>query len=144
MNAIDLVCVYCGILADTEDHIVPRHLLKRAEELSLDLSKVMRMRSWVMPACRECNSSLSGQVFPTLKERRAAAHKSIRRKYRAYLRIPDWTDEELETMGQQAQREIVAGLAVRDWVRGRLRWNGARIVEDIGAIYGLTRELTKV
>lgn len=27
--SIDHVCVYCGILADTEDHVVPRHLIAR-------------------------------------------------------------------------------------------------------------------
>jgi 5-methylcytosine-specific restriction endonuclease McrA len=57
MSGSDHVCVYCGNLADSEDHVVPRHLLVRAEELGLDLSRVMRMRSWVHPACRECNKA---------------------------------------------------------------------------------------
>jgi hypothetical protein len=141
--SVDLVCTYCGILADTEDHVVPRHLLERAGELELDLSKVMRIRRWVVPACRECNSSLSGRLFPTLKERRAAAHQCIRRKYAAYLRIPDWEDDEVEEMGPIAQREIVAGIAIRDWVRTRLRWTGAREVEDIRAVYGLALDVVR-
>jgi len=141
--SIEHVCTYCGILADSEDHVVPRHLLARAGELSLDLSKVMRMRSWVVPSCRECNSMLSGRLFPTLAERRAAAQKGIRRKYASYLRIPDWSDAELATMGPTAQREIVAGIAVRDWVRSRLRWNGAKVVEDIGAVYGLAVDVAR-
>ena len=139
----DHLCTYCGILADSEDHVVPRHLLKRAEELSLDLSKVMRMRSWVVPSCRECNSSLGGRLFPTIRERRAAAHKHIRRKYASYLRIPDWEDWEIAAMGPNAQREIIAGLAIRDWTRNRLRWRGARLVEDIEAIYGLSMEIAR-
>jgi hypothetical protein len=136
--SIEHVCTYCGILADSEDHVVPRHLLERADELGLDLSKVMRMRSWIVPSCRECNSMLGGQLFATIQERRAAAHKGIRRKYASYLRIPDWSDDELDEMGPNAQREIVAGMAIRDWVRGRLRWRGAKVVEDIGAVYGLS------
>jgi len=141
--SLDLVCVYCGSLADSEDHVVPRHLLKRAGELSIDLSKVMRMKSWVHPCCRECNSILGGQIFPTIQERRAAAHKGIRKKYASYLRIPDWSDEELAVMGQTAQREIIAALAVRDWVRERLRWKGAKHVEDISAVHGMAVDVLR-
>jgi hypothetical protein len=143
VSGVDHVCVYCGILADTEDHVVPRHLLMRAGELGLDLSRVMRMKQWVHPACHECNSMLSGRLFATIKERRAAAHAGIRRKYASYLRIPDWTDAELATMGPKAQAEIIAGIAVRDWVRGRLRWAGAREVDDIGAIYELSQGVAR-
>lgn len=143
MSGIDHVCVYCGILADSEDHVVPRHLLSRAGELGLDLSKVMRMKQWVHPACRECNSSLGGKLFATLRERREEAHRLIRRRYASYLRTPDWSEEELSEMGPKAQAEIVAALAVRDWVRARLRWAGATVVEDVAVVYDLAREVTR-
>lgn len=143
MSGVDHVCVYCGILADTVDHVVPRHLLSRAGELELDLSKVMRMRVWTRPACHECNSMLSGRLFPTLAERRRAAHAGIRRKYRAYLRVPDWSEKELDEMGPKAQAEIVAAMAVRDWVRARLRWNGAREVEDIAEVFHLSQDIAR-
>lgn len=93
------------------------------------------MRQWIVPSCRECNSALSGQLFPTLRERRAAAHDHIRRKYAAYLRVPNWGEEELLTMGPKARTEIAAALKIRDWVRGRLRWAGASAAEDVMTIY---------
>lgn len=140
---IEDVCVYCGIFADTVDHVVPRHLLVRAGELELDLSRVMRMRQWTHPACHECNSSLSGRLFATLVERRQAAQKGIRRKYASYLRTPDWTDGELSEMGPKAQAEIVAAIAIRDWVRARLRWRGATIVEDVAPVFHLSQEIAR-
>ena len=94
--SLEQVCTYCGILADSEDHVVPRHLLERAGELELDLSRVMRMRAWIVPACRP-----------------------------------------------RAQAEIVAAVAVRDWVRGRLRWKGAREVEDISSVFRLAHDMAR-
>lgn len=140
---LESVCVYCGVLADSEDHVVPRHLLSRAGELGLDLSRVMRMRTWTHPACRECNSMLSGRLFATIAERRRAAHAGIRRKYASYLRVPDWTDDELDEMGPKAQREIVAAMAIRDWVRQRLRWSGAREVDDVTEVFRLSQEVAR-
>lgn len=140
---LEFVCVYCGVFADSEDHVVPRHLLERAGELSVDLSKVMRMQRWVVPACRECNTMIGGRLYPTLAERRAAAHAGIRRKYASYLRVPDWSDEELDEMGPTAQREIVAAMAVRDWVRKRLAWRGARKVEDISATFHMAIDVLR-
>ena len=141
-GGIEGVCTYCGQIADSVDHVVPKHLLERAGELELDLSKIMRMRSWQVPACRECNSMLGGKLFATLRERRESAHKSIRRKYASYLRVPSWSEEELSEMGPRASDEIRAALVVRDWIRGRLAWNGATVV-DIGAVYGLAQAMIR-
>lgn len=141
-GGIEGVCTYCGTVADSVDHVVPQHLLERAGELELDLSKVMRMRSWQVPACRECNSFLGGKLFATLKERRESAHKSIRRKYASYLRVPNWSDEELSEMGPRASDEIRAALVVRNWIRGRLAWKGATVV-DISAVYDLAQVMIR-
>lgn len=133
-------CVYCGEIADTIDHVVPRHLLERAGEIGLDLSEIFRFRDWVLPACRECNGFIGSRVFKTLVERRACAHATIRRKYAAYLRIPDWDEEELAEMGRIAQHDIRFGLAVRDRTRSRLAWTGTRDV-DLLPVYGLIRRV---
>lgn len=144
-NDIDLICTYCGVPADSEDHVVPRHLLARAGELEMDLSQVMRMQTWVVPACRECNSIIGGQLFATIKERRECAHKGIRKKYASYLRVPNWSEEDLEEMGPDAQREIIAAIKVRDWVKTRLRWKGAKKAEivDLRGVFALSQSMAR-
>lgn len=127
-------CTYCGLLANSVDHVVPRTMLKMAEGLSLDLSNVYRLQRWEVPACVECNTFIGSRVFKSLEERREYAHKTIRKKYAKYLRVPDWTDSELAKMGPIAQRDIASAIAKRDSVRARLAWRGSRHVEfDLGA-----------
>lgn len=137
------LCTYCGIVADTVDHTVPRHLLQRAGDLGVDLSTVIRIRKWTVPACRECNSTLGGRIFPTLVERRAAAKAHIRKSYASFLRTPDWTEAELAEVGEKTRRDIVYALAMREWTRARLRWNGWSGTEleaetHIEAVYALS------
>lgn len=118
------VCAYCGLPADTIDHVIPRHWLRRAQAAGMDATRVFRLRSATVPACHECNSAIGGRLFPTMRERRACAHRHIRRKYRRVLFIPDWTEAELATMSVEAQRYILTGLRQRDLARERLRWTG--------------------
>jgi hypothetical protein len=139
VNYVDHVCVYCGVIADTVDHVVPKWLLNRAEGMNLDLSKLFRLKRWEVPACRECNSSLGNRIFPTLAERRKAVKQGIRRRYRKILRVPNWTEEELAEMGPNAQREIRRAIAQRDWVRERLAWKGATVVDDIRPVFDLVK-----
>lgn len=143
MSDVGCFCTYCGIVADTVDHVVPQWLLRRAGALNMDLSAVFRLQRWEVPACRECNSSLGNRIFPTLKERRAAAHAHIRRKYRSYINMPNWSEEEIAEMGPNAQVDIRKGLVIRDWARDRLRWNGAKEVEAIETIFGLAKAVAR-
>jgi len=140
-------CVYCGIPADTIDHVVPRHLLIRAGAIGLDLSKLFLIRDWELPACRECNSAIGGQVFRTLKERRECVRRHIRRKYRNVLRIPEWTDDEIAQMGPLMQREIRAGLAQQALAKQRLAWTGgdrrALTAEDLSAVFDIARRIVQ-
>jgi hypothetical protein len=139
-----LLCTYCGVVCDSWDHVVPQHLLKRAGDLKLDLSGLYRMKRWIVPSCRECNSAIGGKLTKTLQDRRVIAKKHIRKKYAAYLRIPDWSDEELEEMGPDAHSDILAAIRIRDYTRERLDWTNPRHNEfDISSVMFLFKEVVK-
>lgn len=72
------VCTYCGELADTRDHVVPRSYLNTGT---------------TVPACRQCNGLLSSKLHITIESR---AHyllnnSKVHRRYSpariAYLRL---------------------------------------------------------
>jgi hypothetical protein len=127
---IDLdVCTYCGVLCDSVDHVVPRHLLNRAAVAGIDLQALFRLRSWVVPSCRECNSMISGKFFRTIAERREYAHSALRKKYRSELRTPDWSDRELGELSDRLRMDVIVSIAKRDIVRRRLAWRGTKGVE---------------
>ncbi len=141
---LDQFCTYCGIAANTEDHTVPRWLLRRAGELGLDLSRMFRLQNWVVPSCHECNSFLGARLFPTLRERRRAAHAGISRKYAHYLRIPHWDEHDLAELGPMMRVEVLRGVEMREWVRGRLVWAGATRMESVEAAFALAHDVARL
>lgn len=106
------VCIYCGFWGESRDHLIPRGW-------SGDVD-----RSWVLtvPACRECNSGIGAQWAPTITERRALAHKFIKRKYKRYLVGSIFTQEDLEEMGRNLRSMIEGGIQVGELTRNRLAW----------------------
>lgn len=136
------ICAYCGIIADSIDHLVPRHLLSRAEESMLDLSKIYRLQKWTLPACRECNSAIGGRIFPSIKERRKCAQDYIRKKYKRILEMPEWTEEELMEMGPIAQRDILMELEKKRVLKERLAFRGSvNYAIEISFVYELFRNI---
>src|SRR5215469_6393639 len=45
-------CYYCGEIADTKDHFIPRAFKKRIEDLGRAVDENI-----LVPACKECNST---------------------------------------------------------------------------------------
>ena len=134
------VCYYCGVLADTVDHVVPRHLLERAGAAGISLAAVYRVRLWEVPACRECNCLIGGAIFKTIKERVAYVKMRIRKRYSRLLRMPQWTEEELEEVGPGMRGFVANAQARRQYIRDRLAWRpSAAFAPDVSAVYDLFR-----
>lgn len=106
------ICVYCGLSADTKDHLIPRGW-------SGDTS-----RSFVLtvPACRQCNSFIGDKWAPTITERRVVAQKRIKSKYRDALRVHRFSIADLEEMGPNLRSMVDAKYAIAEVVRSRLAW----------------------
>lgn len=110
-------CVYCGLPADSVDHIPPRHM--RAQLPEIELQSII----WhEVPACRECNSALGARPLLTLSERRDYAKGHISRKYKKYLALPDRTPAELEEYGPNLRGLILSNMAIKETAKARLRW----------------------
>lgn len=106
------VCVYCGLSANTKDHLIPRGWSGETA------------RSFVLtvPSCRECNAFISDKWAPTITERRTIAQDRIKSKYRAALRVHRFTKEDLAEMGPNLRSMVDAKHAIAEVVRDRLAW----------------------
>jgi hypothetical protein len=106
------VCVYCGLVGETKDHLLPRGWSGDA------------YRSWVLtvPACRECNCAIGAKWAPTITERRRIAHRAMRVRYRKYLGRPALSAADIAELGPNLRSVIDAGLAIGEVVRDRLAW----------------------
>lgn len=113
-------CVYCGAISDTIDHIPPQHVRAFLAEEFGD-------RRWPfleVPACRECNCVLGGKALWTVGSRKRFMKEWIRKRYARYLKMPEWSDEEIAGLSHRGEilKTVVYGMAIKKMTRQRLLW----------------------
>lgn len=109
-------CVYCGEIATSIDHFIPKAFRLAIEDLGLVNNRLL------VPACRECNSTAGSQIFHSLKEKREYIHFCYRRKYRSLLESEDWTEGELNELGHTLRSSVKASQQAKMIIRRRLKW----------------------
>lgn len=78
-------CFYCDHFGDTIDHCPPVSLV----------SLYPHHQKILVRACAKCNYTLGAKFLPTLLSRVKFLIKRYRVKYRKYLNMPSWDDEEV-------------------------------------------------
>lgn len=106
------VCVYCGDVAGTMDHLLPQPFTGSA----------IRRSVAVVPACASCNSALGATFAPTVPERRKIAQDRLRRRKRKLLESPVISSKDLDQMGHSLRQAAIKRNAERDRVRAQLTW----------------------
>ena len=99
------VCVYCGRVAGTKDHLMPLHFTGIAR----------RRYVAVVPACVQCNSAINDLPEYNITARRRRAHAYLAKRYRKYLDPPcplDGLEGNLRKHVQQASKnkELIEAL----------------------------------
>lgn len=108
-------CIYCGEAANSRDHFIPTSFVKTMEDIGFT-------RTVIVPACVECNSTAGSQVFRTMREKRQYVHECYRAKYAKLLEAPDWSDDELNELGDTLRGHVLSGLYGKWKLKRRLRW----------------------
>tara|TARA_Y100000590_G_C15537996_1_gene945807 strand:- start:41 stop:661 length:621 start_codon:yes stop_codon:yes gene_type:complete len=122
------ICFYCGLPADTVDHVPPLNcvLNLRAEYENLNYLRV--------PSCGECNRLGSDEPHIEPFERKDFIQAKIREKYKKYLKAPDWEEEEIEEMGFSLRGSIEAMMALKYLIAYRITYatNKKYTLKDFG------------
>ena len=112
-------CIYCGVPAETIDHIPPRAYREQVRIAGLSA----RYPEIEVDACRECNCLLGARALWTVAVRKQFIKRSLRRRYRKYLLIPDWSKDDLiEYQGARLTVYIETGMIIRDITKKRIAW----------------------
>jgi hypothetical protein len=115
-------CYYCGIATNGIDHVPPRCV--RPILLQLPIDRIPRFLE--VSCCNECNSALGRRPLWTLTERKVYIKKWIKKRYKYYLKLPEWSDNELDKIGPGLRQHVEAGMMVAKLIRERLNWQGAK------------------
>ena len=120
-----MFCYYCGLPADSIDHVVPQSILEAAV-MAGDMESYLGLIGWgrtlIVKSCRQCNSLLGASLQHTLAERKAELKARLKRKLARDLNIPDWTEVELEELGPRLRQVVTDGLERKHQAQARLRW----------------------
>tara|TARA_R110000744_G_C18889873_1_gene507793 strand:- start:22 stop:447 length:426 start_codon:yes stop_codon:yes gene_type:complete len=92
-------CTYCGDSAEDLDHVIPHSYASSTGKRSYKKTKVV-------PCCRRCNSLLGNKHYFVIWERAAYLFNTYKRKGNKLLSLPEWTEEELEDMGDNFKKDI--------------------------------------
>jgi hypothetical protein len=113
------VCVYCGDLAFSRDHVTPVwYVASLGDLLELHMPR-LRHGLLVVPACRDCNKRLESYVAFCVTDKRVELKKRLRRRWRRLLESYDWQAGDLAEMGP------ACGRGSRPWRR-----NGSQLWTD--------------
>ncbi len=104
-------CTYCGELGNHRDHVVP---------------KSIHQNSVTVPACAECNILLSNQLYVTIPDRKAYLKEVYKKRYKDLINMPNWTEKELEDVGDRMRQEILSALHRKTLILARIKTCGER------------------
>jgi 5-methylcytosine-specific restriction endonuclease McrA len=102
------MCAYCGDFGSEIEHVVPR---------------CSRLPTYTLLACSECNQIAGGELFQSFEEKRRHIQQGLGAKWRKLIRLPEWTEDELEEMGYSMRSKIKALSAAREWAKRRTEWD---------------------
>ena len=128
-------CVYCGLVASTVDHVVPRSYRSM-------IADWRKQEGWekipdTVPCCSQCNSIAGANIFASLKEKREYIKDRLRYKYRRLLASAFWNESEIQGLGKSLRSHIEKAERKKIIVLLRLAWP-----YDIGnEVEALTRVL---
>jgi len=108
-------CFYCGMAADTRDHVLPQSFTRTMADLGA-------RKSDVVPCCRECNSLAGSKVFPTISEKRKYIKQRLRKKYEKVLEYYNYSSQEIEEFEGFLRQAVISGLEAKRLTKMRLRW----------------------
>ena len=116
-KAIDVTaCIYCGLVADSLDHVIPRAWVSIARR------KGRGDLGYRVPACMECNSLLGSKALHTVEERKEFIFKRLQSRYRHTLRVPHWWDTELDELGPRLRQMVEAYQKARRITEYRIKF----------------------
>ena len=108
-------CAYCGTESTVYDHVPPLHYVARMAENDINTSNLRKI-----PACSECNSALNGLILTTINDRRKRIKEYLRKKYRSFLKMPKWDEEELAELEPNFADEIRRASRYAEFIKKRV------------------------
>ena len=115
------ICVYCGDIADTKDHIPS---ISWAYALGYDNMVKEGAEFIKVSCCKTCNSVIGDRNLPTLSARKAFISEYWKKKGEKY-KIPTWTIDELNELGKTLKSSVKDRSDSYEFIKRRIVWSSS-------------------
>jgi len=119
-------CTYCGMPADTKDHVFPLSIAAMLDLTRAGVRKSLGQGLCCVPCCRECNSLAGREPFTSIQAKRDYIQAKLRKRLAMDLASQDWDPQELAEMGRTLRLTIMKGIRARLRAEMRCNWPHAR------------------
>ena len=115
--SIPSVCAYCGLPSASLDHCPP---LSTAYSFGTEYLIANKVSLYLIPSCFECNVLLGSKVLLNYQERKAFIAKRLRRRYARILKLPAWSDDDIDGLGRGLKSMVKTNESLRKLTVRRL------------------------
>lgn len=114
----DNICVYCGLPADTYDHVPP---LSRVDDYR---ALVTHQETYILVSCcRQCNSLLSNSLQENIICRYDVLKIRLRSRLNKHIMKREWTQEEIAQLGPNLKTKIMRAVNLHNRAQERLQYS---------------------
>jgi len=110
-------CYYCGIYADTKDHIIPISWNRTSGR-----KRKENQRENLIYACKECNCLASDKVFESKEKKKDYLQEKLELRYKKILKMPDWSDDELQELSVKLRKDTMIKILAKQWIINRIAY----------------------
>lgn len=107
--------------ASDEEHVLPQSYVSSLS----DIPGVVPDSLVIVPSCRECNNLAGRVTLQGIQEKRHYIQEKLKKRYRAVLEIPQWTEGELNELSLDLAQYVRHGFRLREIILSRLKWRGS-------------------
>ena len=100
-------CVYCGQVAETQDHVLPLSLAPELDFMTFRHRWQFGQGLNKVPCCRECNSLAGTEPFFSIREKRKYIQGLLRKRYNKTLHSVIWDKDELRELGRTLRSHVI-------------------------------------
>ena len=130
-------CIYCGMPADTMDHVPPISRVACYKSMKLKHEFFLKV-----PCCNQCNLVLSNSLQDTILRRIEFLKKRLSKKLAKKLRVADFTDDEIKEMDRVLASDVRRSIIERDESLDRIDYtDGQQFIFDFFDNKGVLDEL---
>lgn len=112
-----ILCVYCGDIASTRDHIMPLSSFHADRDTAKNIHNI---RGWkTVPACESCNTFASMTITSSFSERKRVILERFKYKYRKEIKAKACNDDEIKELSGMLKKMVIKSIKYDNAIKSR-------------------------